>query len=530
VVAGGSGQQQLCLVNVLDASGSMVESSTIDASGMNRWERTTTALNHVIAGVGNGLNGGVADPDSNVFALITFGNGATLQQGLTSDTAAFKAVVDSLRTLAPPGSFEYTFTEGGIELATPIVCPENSFRVMLLASDGVPTRYDDGDSFPGFCSTSPASFTVCADSAMEAGQDAKAGGWHVVTIGLGLDTLDVTEWVGIQVLDSIATLEAYNIPTPAGVDALVGELVSSLGDLAASNLVLTDTLTSCWSYVTGSTTGDLGTDDPLIGAPLPDGRQLVPYSIPSLSMGDSVEVCFDMAYSVSGCGQVPTTVAFNNGAVTYDTSEGPGQTDEIPGSTEVDMAVCRTILPVELAEFSVVADGRDVLLNWMTASELNNAGFEVQHAFGDGFFEPIGFVEGHGSTHNPHTYRFVASDLQPGPHLFRLKQIDFDGAFEFSEAVEVSVEVPDQYFLSEVYPNPFNPAAAVRFWVTRSQPVEVALHDIQGRRIRTLYEGTPASKASTLVRIDGSGLSSGTYLVRIQGEDFTGSRQVTLLK
>ena len=200
------------------------------------------------------------------------------------------------------------------------------------------------------------------------------------------------------------------------------------------------------------------------------------------------------------------------------------------GSQAVDMSACSTILPVELVEFSALASQRDVSLNWSTASELNNAGFEIEHAFADGYFELAGFAEGHGNSYTPKTYSFELQDLEPGAHRFRLKQIDFDGAFEYSETVEVSIDVPDQYFLSEVYPNPFNPEASVRFWVTQSQHVEVALHDIQGRQIRTLYEGSPAPKASTLVRINAGDLSSGSYLVRIQGETFQDARQITLLK
>ena len=170
------------------------------------------------------------------------------------------------------------------------------------------------------------------------------------------------------------------------------------------------------------------------------------------------------------------------------------------------------------------------MLEWATASELNNAGFEVQHAFEDGFFELVAFVEGRGTTVLLSEYAFEVADLEPGRHAFRLRQVDFDGTATFSDVVELEIDVPYGYWISEVYPNPFNPEAVFRFWVSRSQHVEATLHDIQGRMVKPLFEGMPASDTSTLVRIDGSNLSSGNYLIRLQGEDFITSRRVTLMK
>ena len=194
------------------------------------------------------------------------------------------------------------------------------------------------------------------------------------------------------------------------------------------------------------------------------------------------------------------------------------------------VANCETaIIPVELLWFDSVLDGNDVSLRWATASETNNAGFEVQMDAGSGF-QALGFVNGHGTTTEAQTYSFAVRNLDPGTYVFRLKQIDFDGAFEYHGDLEVSVETPDRYVLMPAYPNPFNPEATVRFAVRDSAPVTLTLHDALGRQVSTLYSGTPEANQTLSVRIDGSNLPSGLYLVRLNGSNFSASQPVTLLK
>src|SRR5690606_24012669 len=96
--------------------------------------------------------------------------------------------------------------------------------------------------------------------------------------------------------------------------------------------------------------------------------------------------------------------------------------------------------------------------------------------------------------------------------------------------LEVAVETPGQFVLMPAYPNPFNPEATVRFAVRESKPVTLSLHDVLGRQIATLYEGTPAANETLSVRIDGAGLPSGLYLIRMTGNGIAATRSVTLLK
>lgn len=195
-----------------------------------------------------------------------------------------------------------------------------------------------------------------------------------------------------------------------------------------------------------------------------------------------------------------------------------------------DDAIVLTLLPVELTRFDAVLDAREALLTWETASETNNAGFEIQHRYLDAAFEPLGFVEGYGTTEQPQAYRYRIDDLEPGRHAFRLRQIDFDGTFEYSPEVEVLVEMVERFVIEPVYPNPFNPEAQFRFALQREQQVRVDLYDMLGRRVKALYEGRPPAGQMHTVRIDGGTLPSGLYVVRVQGETFAETQQVLLLK
>ena len=192
-------------------------------------------------------------------------------------------------------------------------------------------------------------------------------------------------------------------------------------------------------------------------------------------------------------------------------------------------------LPVELVSFEARADGGTVLLRWETASEINNAGFEIHSKPGgsdadDEAWEGLGFVEGYGTTEVPRSYRFRVDDLDPGRYTFRLKQVDYDASFEYSPEVEVVVEMADQFIVEPAYPNPFNPEAQMRFAVNRRQVVRMDLYDVMGRQVQSLFEGpSPAGQIQT-VRIDGSALPSGTYMVRLTGETFVDTQVVTLMK
>ncbi|GAB5519452.1 MAG: hypothetical protein RhofKO_17030 [Rhodothermales bacterium] len=188
-------------------------------------------------------------------------------------------------------------------------------------------------------------------------------------------------------------------------------------------------------------------------------------------------------------------------------------------------------LPVELIDFIATTDGDRAHLAWQTASETNNAGFQIEHQpTGTAAWHTLGFTPGHGTTLEAQRYTYTADGLTPGTHRFRLTQVDYDGTFDYSPEIEVSIEIADAFNLSQVYPNPFNPEASVTLSVRERQQVRVTVYDLLGREVARLFDGELASQKGQLLRLDGSQWTSGLYVVRAVGERFTATQVVTLLK
>jgi hypothetical protein len=208
------------------------------------------------------------------------------------------------------------------------------------------------------------------------------------------------------------------------------------------------------------------------------------------------------------------------------------------------------IVPVELVSFTANVSGNNVHLNWVTASEINNMGFEVERASSSTSprqegWEKIGFVDGRGTTSETQFYSFIDNDLKPGSYSYRLKQIDFDGSFEYSNVVEVEIELPQQFTLFQNYPNPFNPVTKIKFTipstVTLSEVegslVTLKVYDLLGREVVTLLnEYKPGG--SYEVEFNAGNLSSGTYFYRLNaadpsagsGKGFSDVKKLLLLK
>ena len=187
-------------------------------------------------------------------------------------------------------------------------------------------------------------------------------------------------------------------------------------------------------------------------------------------------------------------------------------------------------LPVELTAFDASLDGQSVQLSWTTVSETNNAGFEVQHKVADGSFDKLGFVEGHGSTASTNTYEYTASDLKPGRHTFRLRQVDSDGGSTYSEKQQVTLSPEGDYALTKAAPNPFRTATTMRLTVAETQPVTVDVYNAAGQHVRTILNQKVAANRGVDLGLDGSRLGSGLYLVRVQGKTFEATRKAMLVR
>ncbi len=193
-------------------------------------------------------------------------------------------------------------------------------------------------------------------------------------------------------------------------------------------------------------------------------------------------------------------------------------------------AMAGAALPVELTGLDVVTADRSATLNWGTATEDNNAGFDVEYARAGSEFIQAGFVDGNGSTTEVSEYSYTVEDLLPGKYNFRLKQIDFDGQFEYSDVVEANVSIPGKYILDNAYPNPFNPQTTVNFAVAEEQEVRYELYDATGRLVKTLFSGIVEASETQTLRIDASDLTSGIYIGVLIGQGFNTSQRLVLVK
>ena len=186
-------------------------------------------------------------------------------------------------------------------------------------------------------------------------------------------------------------------------------------------------------------------------------------------------------------------------------------------------------VPVELTSFAAALNGADVELSWTTATETNNQGFHVERMNAGGSFEQVGYVAGFGTTTEPKAYSFVDSKLQEGSFTYRLKQIDFDGTYTYSEEVNVDVEIPLEYALEQNYPNPFNPSTTIKYSIPEDGFVKLAIYNMLGEEVAAIVNTT--QKAGRYeVNFNASGLASGVYVYRIEAANFTASKKLMLMK
>ena len=181
----------------------------------------------------------------------------------------------------------------------------------------------------------------------------------------------------------------------------------------------------------------------------------------------------------------------------------------------IEITYTGELLPVELTHFSGQVDGSQIRLHWETASETNNAGFEIQSLTPEGTPQILGFVEGKGSTLLPQSYQFVVTNPSAGFHRYRLKQIDFDGSFAYSPVVTLQVLSDKGPMHIEAFPNPFNPTATIEVLLDVDQQVTLGIFDLLGRQLTTLYAGHLSAHEVYVYSFDAGHLPSGMYMVRL---------------
>lgn len=217
----------------------------------------------------------------------------------------------------------------------------------------------------------------------------------------------------------------------------------------------------------------------------------------------------------------------------------PGS-DLINGGTDVglpfagsapDLGAFETGLnvPVELTAFSASVSGELIVLNWTTATELNNYGFEIQKKFVNEF-ATVGFVKGSGSSVEQHQYHFIDKNIVPGFNSYRLRQIDFNGSSSYSNEIRINFNGPYKFNLSQNYPNPFNPVTLISFSLAENEPVSLLIYNMLGEKAAVLIDNEMKEPGYYKLNFNAENLSSGTYFyVLRQGEKML-SKKMILIK
>ena len=186
-------------------------------------------------------------------------------------------------------------------------------------------------------------------------------------------------------------------------------------------------------------------------------------------------------------------------------------------------------IPVELTSFNATITNGSITLNWSTATELNNLGFDIEQSFDNNIFNKIDFVSGYGTTTETKIYTYTISNTSTSKQYFRLKQIDFDGSFEYSSAVEVEGFAPKEFSLKQNYPNPFNPSTKIGFTLPLESEVKITVYNLIGQKITEIVN-SKFSAGSHSVDFNATDLSSGIYLYKIEAGNFTAVKKMQVMK
>jgi len=259
-------------------------------------------------------------------------------------------------------------------------------------------------------------------------------------------------------------------------------------------------------------------------------------------------------------GQITNIIALTGGLANLTTVITPGNTARIvltfcPDNTQLGQRPIRlaafdnaspscttyvdltyqvdTPLPIELSSFTSSITGRDVSLNWVTSIEENNSGFDIERSVVSNQWIKVGSVTGNNITNKQTSYSFVDKKLTTGAYKYRLKQIDFNGNFEYFElSNEVVIGVPTKFELVQNYPNPFNPVTKIDYALPADGKVTLLIYDAVGREITKLVNDNVKAGYYT-ISFDASQFSSGVYYYRLSlnGEkSFNDTKKMLLVK
>jgi len=225
-----------------------------------------------------------------------------------------------------------------------------------------------------------------------------------------------------------------------------------------------------------------------------------------------------------------SNITFSGTSVTYTLTISSTLTDDISTISNITFGTSNggSPLPVELVNFVATTNQKTATLTWSTATEVNNYGFEVQR-LADNIWTKIGFVQGHGNSNSLKNYSFTDSSPLAGKIQYRLKQIDIDGKYKYSNTVEVTVAVPATYALKQNFPNPFNPSTKIKYDLPIDGLVTLKIYDVFGREFSLLFNENKRSGSYEVI-FDGKRLASGIYICKMKSGNYSNIIKMLMLK
>lgn len=334
--------------------------------------------------------------------------------------------------------------------------------------------------------------------------------------------------------------------TSSGSETIIGNPGSQLH---ATRMSRVDSINTTGLYVFG-TPNSMVSDVPVIIA---DVRSQLTWGVQRKgSLTDTTQIVFD--YSGTGITAEYAKLLSRTSAVsawtdvtgqfTHDTANRTFSKTGSTPSAEYSIGTSNSDpLPVEITLFTVTAHLANAELKWATATETNNYGFEIERrsitrtesSITGGqegkAWTRISFIEGNGTSNAPIEYSYLDNNLSSGRYSYRLKQIDLDGKFSYSQEIEATVgSAPLRFELAQNYPNPFNPATSLSFTLQVSGLTSLKIYDIIGREVATLVNEILEAGVYHQITFNASGLASGLYFARLESGSNVLMRKMLLLK
>ena len=561
----------------LSGTGTATHSCTVDLGSSSRTITNSTtsgsrAFSGIISGgLGSGLTftgsgGGTIDitGTANTFsgnitvtgAEVTFANDGSLG-AVPGTVAANNIVIDGGRlTLIPAATTSFTLNANrGIQVGA-------SANTALSVKTGISVTYNgaiaDKPSTIGAWAKQGAAILILGGVSTYSGATSINNGTVQLSGGNNRLPTGTTLYIGQAANSNLGTFDLNgNNQEIAGLVSSSGINATTSNNTVTSSSAATFTISGSGTYSygdgsnsnsgiisgsislvkTGSGTQTLGDANTYTGLTTVSGGTLQL----GYSGGNTIPATNSIVINNGGTLKVSSNQTVNNltlnsgGTLTID----GGVTLNVTGSYTNNGGTVNnggTLLPVEMTCFTAVAQKTSALLAWSTATEVNNYGFEVERSgmsntgLGTMNWQKFGFVAGAGTSNAPHEYSFTDKNVPPGRYTYRLKQIDRDGSFKYSQSVEVEVETaPHIFSLSQNYPDPFNPTTNITYSLRSDGNVRLVVYDILGSEVGVLVNGVQTAGSHQVI-FSGSNLGSGIYFYKLESSGQTIIKKMILMK